>query len=272
MERMAPRSIAFSALDVAEPSERSEVTAGSSPDPDTPGSRRRALFPAQSPEESADRLLVATLRVRIPDRIWLGPFSRRHPGIGLEVLGRSEIGRTHVVADIWIGGRPAGIWRREIARYSDVSHVDCLAEVGPGSLYRVRFVGPPVIELYRQLEVPLPFPMRVQGGAIEWEVVARAPEFQRIVRFAQSIDPHLRLTWTRRAPLRSHLPRLTRAQTALLKRAIAEGYFSVPRRITLVDLAREVNRSKSSVSEALARIELKLLESALYLPGIGGPA
>ncbi len=272
MEGTAPRSIAFGALDVAEPVDGSGTTTASTPSPGDRANGRGTRFPPQSSEVSEDRLLVATLRVQIPDRIWLGPFSRRHPSVGLEVLGRSEIGRSHVVADIWIGGRPAGIWRREIARYSDVSHVDCLAEVGPGSLYRVRFVGPPVIELYRQLEVPLPFPMRVQGGAIEWEVVARAPEFQRIVRFAQSIDPHLRLTWTRRAPLRSHLPRLTRAQTALLKRAIAEGYFSVPRRITLVDLARAVNRSKSSVSEALARIELKLLESALYLPGLAGPA
>jgi len=220
------------------------------------------------PGDRNDRLLLATLHVRIPDSIWYGPFSRRHPSTVIEVLGRSETGRTVLVADHWISGRPAGKWRREIARSPDVLHVDCLTEMGEGCLYRVRFVGPPVVRLYRRLEVPLPFPMRILNGFIEWEVVARAPQFRQILAFARSIDPHTRVTWARKRPLRAHVPQLTRAQTALLRRAIEEGYFAVPRRITLVDLAREVNRSKSSVSETMARIELKLLESALYVPAL----
>lgn len=236
---------------------------GATDEGDRPASGR--LAPARS-----DRLLVATLHLRVPDSVWYGPFSRRHPTAVIEVLGRGEVGRRVLVADHWISGRPAGIWRKEIARSPDVVHVDCLTEVGEGSLYRVRFVGPPVVGLYRRLEIPLPFPMRIQNGFIQWEVVARPPQFRQIIAFARSIDPTVRIAWARKTPLRAHVPQLTRAQAALLRRAIAEGYFAVPRRITLVDLAREVNRSKSSVSETMARIELKLLESALYVPSFGG--
>jgi predicted DNA binding protein len=56
---------------------------------------------------------------------------------------------------------------------------------------------------------------------------------------------------------------LTEAQQQLLTEAMAAGYFAVPRGITLTDLARRLNRSKSSLSEAIAVIERKLLESAM---------
>jgi len=217
----------------------------------------------------SERLLVATLQVRIPNSVWTGPFSRKHPTTIMEILGRSEVGRKVLVADHWISGRPPGVWRKEIARYPDVLHVDCLTEVGEGSLYRVRFLGPSIVKLYRRLEVPIPFPLRIQAGYIQWEVVARTSQFREILRFVRSIDPKAKIAWTRKSPLRAHVPQLTKAQTSLLQRAIAAGYFAVPRRITLIDLAREVNRSKSAVSETMARIELKLLESALYLPSFG---
>lgn len=43
---------------------------------------------------------------------------------------------------------------------------------------------------------------------------------------------------------------------------MVEGCFAVPRKITLTELAQLVDRSKSSVSEAIALIEQKVLESA----------
>jgi HTH DNA binding domain len=209
------------------------------------------------------RLLVATLRFRIPDRSWIGPFSRRHPTLSLEILGRAETDPGYVIADIWISGGSPGVRAREIERYEDVQRAECLAEVGNGYLYRIRFRAPPIVALYRSLEIPLPFPLRAKGGYIQWEVVARPPAFDRILEFAREADPAVRVTWTRRPPLLSHLPRLTESQRNLLHRAIESGYFAVPRRVTLTELARASNRSKSSVSDALARIEESLLESTL---------
>jgi predicted DNA binding protein len=49
---------------------------------------------------------------------------------------------------------------------------------------------------------------------------------------------------------------------------MAAGYFAVPRGITLTDLARQIGRSKSAVSEAIAIIERKLLETAVRPRGL----
>jgi predicted DNA binding protein len=106
----------------------------------------------------------------------------------------------------------------------------------------------------------------MQSGYIRWEIVARQDEFQVLLDYARRIDPDVKVLSIRHRPLRSHLPMLSGTQQALLARAMAEGYFAVPRGITLTELARRVNRSKSSVSESIATIEKKLLESVLGPP------
>ncbi len=219
---------------------------------------------------SEDRLLLATLTGRIPDSIWTGPFSRRHPQLVIEVLGRGEAGRGAIVADHWISGLPPGIWAREIASYRDVFQVESLTGVGDGCLYRVRFRTPPVVDLYRRLELPLPFPIRIRAGTIQWEVVARRPGFEALLRLAREHDPTTRVAWTRTPTLRAHLPILSPRQEAVLRGAIEAGYFAVPRRVSLIELARRTGRSKAALSEALAQIERKLLESAVRGPLLSG--
>lgn len=183
--------------------------------------------------------------------------------MNLEVLNRADVSKDVSVSDHWIAGSPPGVWAAEIARLPGVFKVDSLAEVGDGCLYRITYRNPPVIYLYRELGLPIQFPLRIQDGIIRWEVVARRSEFRAVLKYTEKADPNFQVVSIRRRPLRSHLPVLTETQHQLLTQAMAAGYFAVPRGITLTDLARRLDRSKSAVSEGIAIIERKLLESAL---------
>ena len=158
---------------------------------------------------------------------------------------------------------PPGVWADEISRYPDVLHVESLAEVADGCLYRVSYRNPPVVYVYRRLRMPIQFPLRMQAGVMTWELIGHRAEFEEVLRLAQSRSPEVKVISIRRRPLRSHLPMLTATQHHLLSSAMAAGYFAVPREISLTELAHRLGRSKSSVSEALALIEKKLLESAM---------
>ncbi len=219
----------------------------------------------RSPRE-VDRLFLATLRVRIPSGLWPGPFSAAHPELRIDVLNRVEVTPDLSVSDHWISGGPPGIWTQELMGYPDVLSVEPFAEVGAGCLYRLKYRNPPVIYLYREMNLPLHFPLRVQAGYISWEIAARYSEFRKILRHARQTDPGAQIVSIRRGPLRSHLPLLTDTQRQLLAEAMAAGYFAVPRGITLTELARRLNRSKSGLSEAIALIEKKLLEAAFQNP------
>lgn len=237
------------------------IRAKPSPRARRPGPHAKVSLPDVGTDP--DRVLLASLRVRVREEIWTGSFSRRHPKECVEILNHHVVTTDVSVSDHWISGQPPGVWGREIAAYPDVVNVDCLAEVGEGSLYRIIFRNPPVVYLYRRLRLPFPLPLRIQDGFIRWEVVARARDFRRILNFARQADPAAQVVSLRSHPLRDHHPLLSEIQRTLLSEAMAAGYFAVPRRISLTDLARQLERSKSSVSEAMAQIERKLLESAL---------
>lgn len=214
----------------------------------------------------SNQMVLARIAVRIPAGIWLAPFTRRHPELRLEVMNQTDISPTCSVSDFWISGGPPGTWSSEISGYPDVDRVDCLTELGDGCVYRITFATPPVVAVYRRLGVPLKFPLQVRAGQIYWEVAARETDFRRILDYLLHADPSASVLSLRRRPLRSHLPDLTTSQRTLLAIAMAEGYFAVPRSITLTGLARKLGRSKSSTSESLALIEKKVLESAMRPP------
>jgi hypothetical protein len=209
------------------------------------------------------RLFIATLRVRIPRDLWTGAFSSAHPSVRLEVLNRTDLTKDTSVSDYWMSGHPPGVWANEIAGFPDVLGVESLAEVADGCLYRVTYRNPPVVYQYRRLSLPLQFPLKIHAGVITWEVIAQRAAFDQVLEFARSRDPDVQVSSVRTGPLRSHLPMLSEAQHRLLSTALAAGYFAVPRGITLTALARQLGRSKSALSETLARIEEKLLESTL---------
>lgn len=246
------------------------------PTPRGPGTGKRGRRPDASGDASRfeelrsehagtseDPLLLATLRLQVPKNLWTGPFSSRHPAVRLEVINRTDVTPDVSVSDYWVSGRPPGVWAGEIASFPDVVRVEGLTELGDGSIYRVTYRNPPVIYLYRRLRLPLQFPLRIQAGVITWEVVARRAEFDQVMEYVRSGGIGVTVVSIRRRPLRSHLPLLTDAQQSLLTQAMAAGYFAVPRGITLTDLAKRLGRSKSAVSEAIALIEKKLLESVL---------
>jgi predicted DNA binding protein len=227
------------------------------------GARRFERLRTDEPPGAGPRLFIATLRVRIPEDLWTGAFSARHRTVRLEVLNRHDLSRDTSVSDYWISGRPPGVWANEIAGFSDVESVESLAEVSDGCLYRIQYRNPPVVYQYRRLALPLQFPLRIQDGVITWEIIAQRDAFEELLQFARTRDPYLQISSVRTGPLRSHLPLLSEAQHRLLTTAMAEGYFAVPRRVSLTELAARLGRSKSALSEALARIEEKLLESSL---------
>jgi len=194
---------------------------------------------------------------------WLGQFSNAHPAVRLTAQNWAGIDARTSVLDYWIAGLPAGLWSREIQAFPDVKRVEALAEVGDGCLYRVVQRTNPVVRLYRRLGLPLKFPLNILAGTIDWEVVAKKADLDKILAFFGRRRLGVTIVSVRRGIPRTHLPLLTASQRRLLQEAISAGYFAVPRRITLTGLAERLGRNKSAVSESLAVVERKLLESSL---------
>jgi len=243
-------------------SPRSNRRNGKETRPDEAAERLRGLRGRFSRDER-DRLVIATLQIRLAQDHWLGRFSAAHPEVQIRALHWAAIDDATSVLDYWIAGLPGGTWTREIARNRDVSKVEALAETGEGGLYRVVQRMNPVVHLYRRLRLPLRFPMAVGAGVIAWEVMCKKSELDAILEFFRERKLTVAVSSVRRGLFGNQPPILTPRQRELLSEAIRSGYFAVPRRITLTDLAKRLGRSKSSISESLAHIERRILEGTM---------
>ncbi len=98
-----------------------------------------------------------------------------------------------------------------------------------------------------------------------WVVVGPEIKVRRLLDAMRSKVPDLTVESVRHDSAQGR-EILTPRQEELFRRAMAEGYFEVPRRVTLTELAARLGMAVSSLSEALAIIEKKLLEERRILP------
>ena len=209
---------------------------------------------------------ICRLRVPLPDSAWIARFSSEHAELPIEVLGRLDLGPATSLTELRLGSPSAGTLVAEVEQLDGVDRVEAL-EGGPDGLHlRVVHRTSPIVPIFRELHLMRRFPFRVQAGVGQWVVVASEPEVRRLLAQLERAAPGATLESVRHeAPGRPTGP-LTERQSDLLQRAVAAGYFEVPRRLTLTELARDLGMAASTLSESLARVEQRILQR---WPGAG---
>jgi HTH-type transcriptional regulator, dimethyl sulfoxide reductase transcription regulator len=98
-----------------------------------------------------------------------------------------------------------------------------------------------------------------EGGAMVWNVITPDPESLRaFIQELRSTGASVELLRVRR-----HTPRteLTKEQDNILREAMHLGYFEVPKGITLQELAKRKNVSKSTMNLIIRRAQRKVITS-----------
>jgi predicted DNA binding protein len=220
--------------------------------------RRRTTRP---PAPTADRLAIVTIETPIPESVWLFGFTRRHTDVLVEVHNVLVVHGGNTLGDFEILGPPIG-WSSEIASFPDVVEVSRLDVPPDVGRYRVQYRESALIRLVVKMGILLRYPTWARNGLLNVETVDRMSRIRRLIRALRDVNGNVRIVSLRYESLRTRQPNLTRVQREIFQRALASGYFEVPRRITLTRLAAKLSRSKSWVSETLAVVERKIVEAA----------
>jgi predicted DNA binding protein len=208
----------------------------------------------------------------LPEGCWLHEFSTRYDELRLEVVDRFPLTPRRSLAEVrFHGPRPAG-WEEELANVTGVDHVEVLEEQELSALCQVIHLTPSWLASARRLRVLWRHPVWVAQGAARWELIASEDRLRELIAEISPTLPGVRIDALLRGA-GSRLPeQLTPRQSELLRRAVCEGYFDVPRRISLTELAERLNLSKSTLSERLAVVERKLITREAGVLGIVRPA
>jgi predicted DNA binding protein len=200
--------------------------------------------------------------VRLPSSTWLYYVTVTHPDCRVEVLDRLLLTPRSMLSEVRIHGNRIHEMIREVERFPSVKQVELLEEDGSSGLVRVTHRAPEFIGVFQRLRILRRFPFWVSNGAATWVVVGSGAKIRQLVDGLSRSVPEVRIETIRRVEPRSSSPLLTRREAELFRRAMHEGYFDVPRRISLTALAERVNLAKSTLSRALAVVERKLLSDS----------
>ncbi len=176
-------------------------------------------------------------------------------------MSRLDLDRGRSLSDVRVHAPAPGPWLEAVRALPPVEEAEELEATADGIHLRVVHRTSPFVAIFRELRLMRRFPFVIDAGVASWVVVAPERKIRELLAQLQKAAPSATLASIRRAVPGGGDGVLTARQADLLRRAMAAGYFEVPRRISLTELAARLDLSASSLSETLAVAEKKLLEN-----------
>ena len=201
-------------------------------------------------------MVTAQLRVEVPAWMWIGEVSRSHPETEFRLLTGIAVEEGAVeLGEVRGGDVPAVV--AAIVEHPAVTDHDMLLESEERALARVHTGEQNFYEFARAAALPPQFPLAVEDGWLRMEVTGTRDQLSRVRDALEHIglDHELQAL----APHSGATDLLTDRQREVLETALAAGFYEVPRRATLADVAAAVDVDTSTASEIVRRGEARLV-------------
>jgi predicted DNA binding protein len=194
----------------------------------------------------------ATLRVTVPEDVWVGDLTRRHPETTVRVLAAFADDETGV-AFTEVEGPGVEAVLDGMRAEDAVVRVDVLQRRADAALVQFETTVPLLLKPVQASGVPLEMPFELADGELTWEVTA---PHERLSELGTKLEEFgIPFTLDRLRQRIDDSTPLTDRQAAVLERAVERGYYDTPRGCTLTELAEDLGVAKSTLSETLHRAE-----------------
>ncbi|MFB6312249.1 MAG: helix-turn-helix domain-containing protein [Salinirussus sp.] len=199
----------------------------------------------------------ATLSITVPERVWVGDLTRRHPESLVRVLsayteddvgvGLAEIESPDIEAIL-----------ASIQDYDDVQALEVLRRSDEMVLIQFETGTPLLLLPLRDSGVSMELPIEIRDGAVTWHVTAPRDRLSALRDQLQQFDVTYRVEAVHERV--EDEPLLTERQRRLVTAAVEAGYYDTPREATLTELANDLGIAKSTASETLHRAEGRIIK------------
>ena len=222
---------------------------------------------AEAARRRLGRLSACRLKFEVPRSSWLFTVSVSDPECRVEVTDRLLLPSQRILTEAYLHtprGRPDATL---IARLRTVYAVNVLP-AGPSTTFvQVIHRTPEMVSICCRLHLLPRCPFWVANGVTTWTIVGELPNLRQFLDKVSSMVLSYKIEAIVPAAPGPSPPVLTPRQGEILSCAFEEGYFEVPRAISLTGLALRLGLSKSTLSRTLAVAELRVLRAAaLSLP------
>ena len=201
---------------------------------------------------------LARIKIKFPEQIWISEIFRNYPDIKMEIshflpydleksIGNSLIEILHYDIDSII---------EEIKNHPSVFELSILEKEENKVKFNVKTKDPYLLYAIIKCGVLVDFPVRVEEGYAYWRLISSRDRIDQLLTLFEERDISFDLLRIGVSPytIDDDKSKLTFDESNILDKAISSGFFEIPRKISLEELANELGKSKSALSVMLRKI------------------
>ena len=202
----------------------------------------------------------ANLTITVPEGVWISKLSRTYPDARFRVLAATA-NNAKGFARVEVIGTNAEDICEEIESYETVTGLTVFEDEPGRCRVQLETTVPVLLNAIQEAGIPLDMPVEIVNRELELETTVAQEKLSSLGETLDRFGISYTVNCIRQESDSQSL--LTERQQWLLREAIEHGYYDTPRRITLVELAEEVDVAKSTCSGILHRAEGQVLKQFL---------
>jgi len=206
--------------------------------------------------------MTARFRIEIPEDRWIGELSRAYSSATFRLLSGVRVEDGSIQLGAVEASEPQAI-AGDAADHPSITSLEVLEVSGDTLLGRYETAESGLYEFLEHSTLPPEYPIVVRDGWAEFTFTGTRSDLRDVRSWLDALGATYELV----SLLGSHADGgiLTDRQAEVLRAGYRAGYFEVPRRCTLAELAADLEVDKSTASEIIRRAHERLV--GWYLTG-----
>lgn len=207
------------------------------------------------------------LSVTLPTEIWISEVSRTFPDYFFEfksvmMTNIEEMATNNLFS---IKGLYPEKCLQIMKSFSDINLITILEEKPQNMMLMVQSKNHFILHAMQKYHIVPQFPITIQNGVATIQMIGCRSHIDEFIDELQ--QKHMRVEMHQMGAYehKSSLNELTPRQLEIYQKAKKAGYYETPRKITLTELAKQENLSKSTLSILLQKVHKKLLGNSSSL-------
>jgi len=201
---------------------------------------------------------LARIKIKFPEQLWISEIFKNFPDVKMEIthflpydlersIGNAVIEIMHYNVDSII---------EEISSHPSVFELSVLEREENQVKFNVKTKDPYLLYAIIKCGVLVNFPVRVEDGFAYWRLISSRERIDQLLTLFEQKNINFELLRIGISPykIEDDKYKLTLDELNILDKAISSGFFEIPRKISLEELANELGKSKSALSVILRKI------------------
>ena len=201
---------------------------------------------------------LARVKIKFPEQLWISHIFKEFPDVKMEIshflpydleksIGNSAIEIMHYDIEKIID---------EVRNHPSVFELSILEQEEKRVKFNIKTKDPYLLYAIIKCGVLIDFPVRVEDGFAFWRLVSSRERIDQLLTLFEQKKINFELLRIGISPynIEDDKNKLTLDELNILDKAISTGFFEIPRKISLEELANQLGKSKSALSVMLRKI------------------